>query len=234
MKGASPWAASRARRKRSRFPVSVLLLALLMALLMAAWAAAGVSDAGLAPWNDFGRALPFPLTDALIVGAVVVLVALAQLTGMDRLIWHLTANATAFETPLVLRQPWVIDGDTVDDSATGVRYRLAHIDAPETGDNAKCFNENQRGLEAKREAIRLIRSAGVVSVRRTWRFDRFGRRVAFVLVDGRDLGELLLAAGLARPWPGHRRKWCGPNGGLAKIAQSGVYHHACTTCRHWR
>ncbi|WP_353807019.1 hypothetical protein [Mesorhizobium sp.] len=27
-------------------------------------------------------------------------------------------------------------------------------------------------------------------------------------VDGRDVGEILIAEGVARPWTGKRRSWC--------------------------
>jgi micrococcal nuclease len=178
------------------------------------------------------RAYEHLTLDVQIVAAVVLATAAAQIAGFDRYLWHMAANATAFEKPRTLSRAWVIDGDTLD--GDGVRYRFANIDAPETGDNAKCVLERERGEEAKRAAIKLVRTASVVAVRRTWRTDRFGRRVAFVLVDGADLGRLLVAQGLARPWRGKRERWCGKSGGLAKIARTGARPHACGTCRDWR
>jgi endonuclease YncB( thermonuclease family) len=148
--------------------------------------------------------------------------------------WHLVSNVFATHEPRPLARPWVIDGDTIDDLATGVRYRLANIDAPETGDNAKCYKEAERGQLAKWTAVRLIREAARVTTRPTWRKDRYGRRVAFVLIDGEDLGELLVQRGLAVRWQGHRKKWCGANGGLAKIAARGRLPHQCRKCRRWR
>jgi micrococcal nuclease len=38
--------------------------------------------------------------------------------------------------------------------------------------------------------------------------DRYGRTLARVAVGGADLGEALIAAGLARRWDGRRRPWC--------------------------
>src|SRR5262249_16563692 len=128
--------------------------------------------------------------------------------------WHDFANTHWVGAPRPIRQPWVIDGDTIDDRATGVRYRLANIDAPETGDSAKCYKEAERGQLAKWTAVRLVREANAVRVRPTLRVDRYGRRVAFVLVDNQDLGELLVQLGLAVRWEGRRKKWCGPTGGL--------------------
>jgi endonuclease YncB( thermonuclease family) len=162
------------------------------------------------------------------------IIAAAVPTGVVLMLWHGFANAVAEKTPHAMAKPWVIDGDTIDDRASGIRYRLANIDAPETGDNAKCHRERMRGEEATRAAIRLVRSAAQVQVRPTFRRDRYGRRVAFVLVDGRDLGEELMARGLAQPWRGWRRKWCGPNGGLAKSAARSSTSFSCNTCQGWR
>jgi micrococcal nuclease len=38
--------------------------------------------------------------------------------------------------------------------------------------------------------------------------DRYGRTLALVSVDSQDLGEALIAAGLARRWDGRRHPWC--------------------------
>lgn len=148
--------------------------------------------------------------------------------------WHALANRIGVAAPHILANPWVLDGDSVEDRATGVRYRLANIDAPEIGDAAKCYKEAERGQLAKWVAVRLVRAAKLVTARNTWRRDKFGRRVALVFVDGMDLGELLIKRGLARPWRGRREKWCGPDGGLARIATTGAMAHVCKTCLHWR
>ncbi len=148
--------------------------------------------------------------------------------------YHALANATAFEKPMPIERVRVVDGDTVDDLATGVRYRLANIDAPETGDNARCAMERARGDAARWMTVHLVRAASIVSVRRTFRKDRFGRRVAYVLVDGADLGDAFVSRGLARPWRGTRVKWCGPRGGLAKASKIAGGKFQCEACRRWR
>jgi endonuclease YncB( thermonuclease family) len=203
---------------------------LALAVGIAAWAALSGLDI-----DRTVAAIPSNLLwarDVQIVAAFVLMLAAAQLAGLDRALWHWLANVTAFERSRPLRRVWVIDGDTIDDLETGVRYRLANIDSPEIGD-AKCFRERERGEQAKWEAVRLVRGAATVAVRRTWRSDQYGRRIAFVSVDGKDLGQLLMDAGLARPWLGRRARWCGRSGGLAKIAAAGAMPHACSTCRAW-
>ena len=100
----------------------------------------------------------------------------------------------------------VIDGDTT--------YRLVNIDTPETGSRASCVAERDLG-DAATDAVReLIAQAGRIELRPTGRLDRYGRTIAFVLIDGQDLGETLIAQELARPWRGRRLPWCDPYGGL--------------------
>lgn len=146
-----------------------------------------------------------------------------------RVAWHFFANRFFVGAPIVLKRVWVVDGDTIDDQQSGVRYRLANIDAPEI--ETTCYKEAERGRVAKSALVRLVREAKQVSVRRTLRTDRYGRRVAFLLIDGADAGRVLVERGLAVPWRGWRRKWCGPNGGLAQIARAGAVPHKCKTCR---
>lgn len=192
-----------------------------------AFVAANPSAAGVRAWLR-EAASEHPLAVFFVCIGLVAL-AVAVWRGYLRYSWHLLANVFAGR-PRLLRAPWVVDGDTIDDLRTGKRYRLANIDAPETGAHARCHYERQRGEEAKRVAELLVRSASHVSVRETWRVDRYGRHVAYVLIDGDDLGTLLLRRGLARPWRGRRRRWCGPKGGLARMAVAGHAPHVCRTC----
>jgi endonuclease YncB( thermonuclease family) len=168
--------------------------------------------------------------------ALILLAALVVALVMPRWVWRRFFLPIANAAPAaqkVLKSPWVIDGDTIDDRAAGIRYRVANIDAPETGENAKCKYERFLGEAATAAAIQIVRDAKVVSVRPTWRTDRYGRRVAYVLVDGADFGDILVKRGLARPWRGQREKWCGPHGGLSKIARSQARAFHCRFCSHW-
>jgi endonuclease YncB( thermonuclease family) len=108
----------------------------------------------------------------------------------------------------------VIDGDTFEDLDSGERYRLENIDTPETGPRARCQAERDLGDRATARARAYIAAAHKVDVARTGRVDRYNRIVAFVRIDGRDLGELMIAEGLARPWRGRREPWCDAGGNL--------------------
>jgi endonuclease YncB( thermonuclease family) len=100
----------------------------------------------------------------------------------------------------------VIDGDTID--ANGQRIRLANIDTPEIGRGARCAAERRLGARATQRARALINAAARIQTDPVGRTDSYGRTVAYVLIDGRDLGEALIAEGLARPWLGRRQPWC--------------------------
>ncbi len=108
----------------------------------------------------------------------------------------------------------VIDGDTLEDMRADITYRIVNIDTPETGSRARCEAERNLGNRATQQARAMITSAGAVELRPTGRIDRYGRTIAFVLIDGRDLGETLIGEGLARPWRGRREPWCDAGGNL--------------------
>lgn len=108
----------------------------------------------------------------------------------------------------------VIDGDTLEDQRDDITYRLVNIDTPETGSRAHCSAERELGDRATRAARALVTQARRVEFRPTGRIDRYGRTIAFVLIDGRDMGETLIAEGLARPWRGRREPWCDSSGNL--------------------
>jgi endonuclease YncB( thermonuclease family) len=103
-------------------------------------------------------------------------------------------------------RPWVIDGDTV--IWRGKHIRIENLDAPEIGDRSRCKLERERGYGAKRYAIRLMQAGRTFEVYGFDHIDRFGRTVARLKVDGRDFGDLMMAAGVARPWRGGTSNWC--------------------------
>lgn len=103
-----------------------------------------------------------------------------------------------------------VDGDTV--TLGRERIRIANIDTPEIH-HAQCDAEKRLGMVAKRRMAELLASGEVV-VRRgdpaTGRAkDRYGRTLATIAVAGQDVGDLMIAEGVARPWTGKRHPWCG-------------------------
>ena len=98
----------------------------------------------------------------------------------------------------------VHDGDTLR-SCNGERIRIANIDAPEMRGSPKCTDRRRNGwcdyalAERSRDALAGLLSSGRVQIRRSGT-DRYGRTLATISVGGRDAGEYLIGAGLARPW----------------------------------
>ena len=98
----------------------------------------------------------------------------------------------------------VVDGDTL--KVDGERVRLIGIDAAEIR-NAACAEERRRGERAK-AALETMVNGKVLELRRDGR-DRYGRTLAVVLANGRDVGAALIAAGHAVRWTGRKHDWCG-------------------------
>ena len=108
---------------------------------------------------------------------------------------------------LLLSQPQAIDGDTLRD-AEGERYRVENIDAPERGTCSGCPEERVLAEAASAYVEAWIAQARRVEAHPTGRRDRYGRIVARIEIDGVDLGDRLIARGLAQPWRGRRADFC--------------------------
>lgn len=154
-----------------------------------------------------------PIGHRLATLAIIAMLGAALLFGGDRLdpSYSNTRLTSGQTTRIDVR---VIDGDTLEISASGERIRLANIDAAETGARAACAAERRHGEAAAREARRLVRGAASIAVRRTGRTDSYGRTIAYIVIDGRDLGVTLMERGLARPWRDRRQPWCAADGAL--------------------
>ncbi|RVH56255.1 hypothetical protein CN213_16035 [Sinorhizobium meliloti] len=103
----------------------------------------------------------------------------------------------------------VIDGDTFD--VAGERVRIANIDAPELR-RAQCDAERRLAELAKRRLEELLAGDDIEVVPGDpgtgRKKDRNGRTLAVIKRGGADIGELMIAEGLVRPWEGKRRSWC--------------------------
>lgn len=102
----------------------------------------------------------------------------------------------------------VIDGDTFILS-DGERVRIEKIDTAEMPPRSRCSYEQEIAQAAKVRLGELIQSGGPVTLYRGLRdrdvYDRLLRRVK---VAGRDVGDQLVAEGLAQRWMGHKASWC--------------------------
>ena len=99
----------------------------------------------------------------------------------------------------------VVDGDTF--YLSGEKVRIAGIDAPETHDYG-CASEKALGDRATAELRALLNSGAVTMTSIDRDRDTYGRRLRNVAVDGADVGEALISAGVAREYGSGQRGWC--------------------------
>ena len=126
-----------------------------------------------------------------------------------------SARSAELDGPIAAHVVRVIDGDTVAVEAhiwlgqkLDVNVRLRGIDAPEIGSHARCDSERDKANQAKAVLASLVEDRDVKLVEIGT--DKYGGRVdAHILVDGRDVGDLMIEKHLARAYDGGRKTpWC--------------------------
>lgn len=107
------------------------------------------------------------------------------------------------------------DGDTFSagvmldtDVEITVRVRLINIDTPEI--NGKCTAEKVMAQSARDLLATIIPRGAVVDLQNIKDDKYLGRINANVILpDGRDVGQIMIDSGLARPYSGGKRQpWC--------------------------
>ncbi|MVS97881.1 thermonuclease family protein [Devosia marina] len=101
----------------------------------------------------------------------------------------------------------VVDGDTL--WLNGENIRLKDFDTPEPQTQI-CGGAAEVALSHQASARLLDLLNG-----NEWTIERFGydstssrRTLATIWINGRDVGDILIAEGLARRWPNGREFWC--------------------------
>jgi micrococcal nuclease len=103
------------------------------------------------------------------------------------------------------RSNCVVDGDTF--RIGGEKVRIAGIDAPETHPS-RCEHEARLG-KAATERLHALLNSGAVTLSSIDRDrDAYGRLLRNVAVNGADVGEAMVGAGVARDYGSGRRAWC--------------------------
>lgn len=102
--------------------------------------------------------------------------------------------------PFLCRVERISDGDTFRCAGVRQRIRIANIDAPELPGHCRAGRRCAPGdAIASTNALR-VKLRGRVYVYPSG-FDRYGRIVARVIVNGRDVGEEMVRGGYAVRWP---------------------------------
>ena len=111
-----------------------------------------------------------------------------------------------YQTQKVQRQDiTVIDGDTI--TWKTVRVRLMGFDTPEL--SGRCNLERRLAQDAKGKLHSLLAAATDIELVNRSERDRYGRLLAWLMIDGRDVGRVLISERLARPYEsGQRMAWC--------------------------
>ena len=130
-------------------------------------------------------------------------------------------NDQSYQTAASTRHIEVVDGDTV--RRDGEIFRLVGFNTPESGLNARCSSE--QGLAAKAtDRLQQLLSEGAPKLQRVscacepgtegTRRCNYGRLCGKLTVDGRDVGSILIAEGLAERFEcwstscPRRKEWC--------------------------
>lgn len=85
-----------------------------------------------------------------------------------------------------------------------LKFRLANIDAPETGSlkqrgGAKCESERELGYQAKGYIVQFTKDK-IIHIIRDYGEDRYGRLVVDLEADGSDVAKAGVDAGHLREW----------------------------------
>lgn len=99
----------------------------------------------------------------------------------------------------------VVDGDTLDlmidlglNTFKKERVRLLGIDTAEIYGVKKDSEEYQKGMKSKARVEELVLNKNLIVNTVRDKKGKYGRYLAYVCVDGQDVGEMLIKEGLAK------------------------------------
>ena len=101
----------------------------------------------------------------------------------------------------------VSDGDSFRLGKRKIRIR--GIDAPESGEKARCEAERVKAEQAAEALLAwLNRGAFMMTAKSGDARDQYGRDLRIVTRDGRTVDEVLIGKGLAHRYVNHKTSWC--------------------------
>ena len=111
----------------------------------------------------------------------------------------------------------IYDGDTITLKCirdfkcknNGLKIRLKGVDTPEL--KGKCQKEIKLARKAKQFTVDFVRNANIITLSydQNDKYDRYGRLLAYLSVEGSDLSRSLIDNKLGRKYNGGKRQgWC--------------------------
>jgi len=112
---------------------------------------------------------------------------------------------------------YIYDGDTITIKCLkefkcendSLKIRIMGVDTPEI--KAECRSEIILARKAKQYTVNFVRMTSdiVLTYDKSNKYDRYGRLLAYISVDGQDLSESLINNNLGRRYNGGKRlSWC--------------------------
>jgi len=99
----------------------------------------------------------------------------------------------------------IVDGDTF--WYEGRKIRISDINTPEIS-RPKCTAELSLARKAKTRLYQLMNDGSFALVKSGKDKDYFGRDLRIIQRNGRSIGDILIAEGLAHKWQGRKESWC--------------------------
>ncbi len=102
------------------------------------------------------------------------------------------------------------DGDTcyVAIDKVDTKIRLLELDTPEIS-KPKCKQELDWGIEARDFLNNYIANAQSITFKTDYKKDYFGRILAYIIIDGKDISKLLISNNLGVTYnKNHKMDWC--------------------------
>lgn len=134
---------------------------------------------------------------------------MSVLTSCDLVHTNLTLSNNSIKS--------IYDGDTITLKCmrdfkchkNSLKVRIMGVDTPEI--KGKCRNEIILARKAKQFTVAFVRTSGdiILTYDEYNKYDRYGRLLAYLSVDGRDLSKSLIENNLGRRYDGGKRRgWC--------------------------
>lgn len=99
----------------------------------------------------------------------------------------------------------VVDGDTF--WYQGRKIRISDINTPEIS-RPQCTQESILAERAKLRLYQLLNAGNFSLISGARDTDYFGRDLRIIKRNGRSLGDIMIAEGLAHQWRGRKESWC--------------------------